>query len=164
MYRFRKYVSYGFPIIIFCNPGVHYETPSIYLNLLCYKKCITRLLNPCCNDLTERQANSRSAGKEVPHAATTLLRDKLTVAQMVKRFSALCGTLKSCTLFTTFHHWSIPSHSTIYHLTAYMSILIPPSYLPLFSQAIKNAKHIHLKHTTQRTQLLMEKKSLNKYI
>jgi hypothetical protein len=24
---FRKYVSYGFPIIIFCNPGVHYETP-----------------------------------------------------------------------------------------------------------------------------------------
>jgi len=21
----RKYVSYGFPITIFCNPGVHYE-------------------------------------------------------------------------------------------------------------------------------------------
>jgi len=30
LYRFRKYVSYGFPIINFCNPGVHYETPSIY--------------------------------------------------------------------------------------------------------------------------------------
>ena len=29
LYRFRKYVSYGFPIINFCNPGVHYETPSI---------------------------------------------------------------------------------------------------------------------------------------
>jgi hypothetical protein len=28
-YRFRRYVSYGFPIIIFCNPGVHYETPCI---------------------------------------------------------------------------------------------------------------------------------------
>jgi len=27
LYRFRKYVSYGFPIINFCNPGVHYETP-----------------------------------------------------------------------------------------------------------------------------------------
>jgi hypothetical protein len=27
--RFRKYVSYGFPIINFCNPGVHYETPCI---------------------------------------------------------------------------------------------------------------------------------------
>jgi hypothetical protein len=26
---FRKYVSYGFPIINFCNPGVHYETPCI---------------------------------------------------------------------------------------------------------------------------------------
>jgi len=26
LYRFRKYVSYGFPIINFCNPGVHYET------------------------------------------------------------------------------------------------------------------------------------------
>jgi hypothetical protein len=28
---FRKYVSYGFPIINFCNPGVHYETPCIYI-------------------------------------------------------------------------------------------------------------------------------------
>jgi len=27
LYRFRKYVSYGFPIINFCNP--HYETPGI---------------------------------------------------------------------------------------------------------------------------------------
>jgi hypothetical protein len=31
LYRFRKYVSYGFPIINFCNPGVHYETPCILL-------------------------------------------------------------------------------------------------------------------------------------
>ena len=30
LYRFRKYVFYGFPIISFCNPGVHYETPCIY--------------------------------------------------------------------------------------------------------------------------------------
>jgi len=29
LYRFRKYVSYGFPIINYCNPGVHYETPCI---------------------------------------------------------------------------------------------------------------------------------------
>jgi len=29
LYRFRKYVSYGFPVINFCNPGVHYETPCI---------------------------------------------------------------------------------------------------------------------------------------
>jgi len=29
LYRFRKYVFYGFPIINFCNPGVHYETPCI---------------------------------------------------------------------------------------------------------------------------------------
>jgi hypothetical protein len=29
LYRFRKYMSYGFPIINFCNPGVHYETPCI---------------------------------------------------------------------------------------------------------------------------------------
>jgi hypothetical protein len=29
LYMFRKYVSYGFPIVIFCNPGVHYERPSI---------------------------------------------------------------------------------------------------------------------------------------
>ena len=29
LYRFRKYVSCGFPTINFCNPGVHYETPCI---------------------------------------------------------------------------------------------------------------------------------------
>ena len=30
LYRFCKYVSCGFPIINFCNPEVHYETPCIY--------------------------------------------------------------------------------------------------------------------------------------
>ena len=34
LYRFRKYVSYGFPIINFCNPGVHYKTPCIILDHL----------------------------------------------------------------------------------------------------------------------------------
>ena len=29
LYRFRESVFYGFPIINFCNPGVHYETPGI---------------------------------------------------------------------------------------------------------------------------------------
>jgi hypothetical protein len=29
LYRFRKNVSYGFPIINFFNPGVYYETPCI---------------------------------------------------------------------------------------------------------------------------------------
>jgi hypothetical protein len=38
LYRFRKYVSYSFPIINFCNPGVHYETP-----------CISFLLIICCS-------------------------------------------------------------------------------------------------------------------
>ena len=33
LYRFRKYVSCGFPIINFYNPGVHYETPCICLAL-----------------------------------------------------------------------------------------------------------------------------------
>ena len=34
LYRFRKYVSYAFPIINFCNPGLHYETPiTRYQNL-----------------------------------------------------------------------------------------------------------------------------------
>ena len=32
LYRFRKYVTYGFPIIHFCNPGVHYEMPCIVNN------------------------------------------------------------------------------------------------------------------------------------
>jgi len=34
LYRIRKYVSYGFPIINSCNRGVHYETPCIRVNLL----------------------------------------------------------------------------------------------------------------------------------
>ena len=34
LYRFCKYVSYGFPTINFCNPGVHYETPRMYINTL----------------------------------------------------------------------------------------------------------------------------------
>ena len=38
LYRFRKYVSYGFPIIMFCNPGVHYATPCIL------KKCFYLLI------------------------------------------------------------------------------------------------------------------------
>jgi len=29
LYRFRRYLLYGFPIINFCIPGVHYETPCI---------------------------------------------------------------------------------------------------------------------------------------
>ena len=29
LYRFRKYVSYGLPVINFCNPGAHYEMPYI---------------------------------------------------------------------------------------------------------------------------------------
>jgi hypothetical protein len=29
MYKIRKYVSYGFPKVNFCNPGIHYETPCI---------------------------------------------------------------------------------------------------------------------------------------
>ena len=29
LYSFRKYVSYGFPTINFCTPGVHYEKPCI---------------------------------------------------------------------------------------------------------------------------------------
>jgi len=33
LYRFLKYVSYGFPTIIFSNPGVHYETRCIILKV-----------------------------------------------------------------------------------------------------------------------------------
>ena len=36
MYKFRKCVSYGFPIINFCNAGVHYETPCICMYIYIY--------------------------------------------------------------------------------------------------------------------------------
>jgi len=37
LYRFRKYVSYRFLIINFCNPGVHYET---LCTTYCYRRRI----------------------------------------------------------------------------------------------------------------------------
>jgi len=42
LYRFRKYMPYSFPIIIFCNPGVHYEMPcvmyltAVLFTMVCY--------------------------------------------------------------------------------------------------------------------------------
>jgi hypothetical protein len=36
LYRFCKYMSYGFPIINFCNPGVHYETPCVCVCVYIY--------------------------------------------------------------------------------------------------------------------------------
>ena len=30
LYRFRKYPTYGFPLINYCNPGVHCDTPCTY--------------------------------------------------------------------------------------------------------------------------------------
>jgi hypothetical protein len=33
LYRFRTYMSYGFPIINFYNPGVHSETPCINIRV-----------------------------------------------------------------------------------------------------------------------------------
>jgi hypothetical protein len=46
LYRFRKYVSYGFPIINFCNPGVHYETPCIKVGLGVVFYFVIRILVP----------------------------------------------------------------------------------------------------------------------
>ena len=34
LYRFCKHVSYGFPVINFSNPGVHYETPCIFIQTI----------------------------------------------------------------------------------------------------------------------------------
>ena len=34
VYRFRKFVSYGFPTINSCNPGAHYETFCIFRTAL----------------------------------------------------------------------------------------------------------------------------------
>ena len=36
LYRFRKYVSYGFPIINCCNSGIHCEKPCIIFFIKCY--------------------------------------------------------------------------------------------------------------------------------
>jgi len=41
LYRFRKYVSYGFPTIIFGKPGIHYETPCICIEFYRYLDIFT---------------------------------------------------------------------------------------------------------------------------
>jgi hypothetical protein len=43
LYRFHEYVSYGFPSINLCNPGVHYETPCIS-----FEKCVNRVQGKLC--------------------------------------------------------------------------------------------------------------------
>ena len=50
LYRFCKYVSYGFAIINFCNPGVHYETPCIMLsfNSMTYNSICKFDTHTCC--------------------------------------------------------------------------------------------------------------------
>jgi len=45
LYRFRKYMSYGFPIIYLRNPGVHYET-ALYTHIY-QEKC---KIFPSCGD------------------------------------------------------------------------------------------------------------------
>jgi len=46
LHMFRKYVSYGFPIINFCKTGVHYETPCIMSLMLFYIYMGPGLLHP----------------------------------------------------------------------------------------------------------------------
>jgi hypothetical protein len=51
LYRFRKYVSYGFPIINYCNPGVHFETPCVINIVSIYVLC----MQPCSEHNTALQ-------------------------------------------------------------------------------------------------------------
>jgi len=47
LYRFRKYVSYSFPRINFCNPRVHYETPCTYI-VCVHAREIYCIFTTCC--------------------------------------------------------------------------------------------------------------------
>ena len=47
LYRIGKYGSYGFPVINFCNPGVHYETPCTLWNALYIMKRPVHYVTPC---------------------------------------------------------------------------------------------------------------------
>jgi hypothetical protein len=58
LYRFRKYVSYGFPIIIFCNPGVHYETPCISRSLMVYV-CMMHCSAVDCKSMPNKRDNKQ---------------------------------------------------------------------------------------------------------
>jgi len=57
LYRVRKYVFYGFPIINFCNLGVHYKTPCITQILVCARRPSPLCLWVCfwCNSPTVGQ-------------------------------------------------------------------------------------------------------------
>jgi len=58
LYRFRKYVSCGFPIINFCNPGVHYEMPCRSKRLI--RGTRRRWRNTVKNNLTHDAFSLRS--------------------------------------------------------------------------------------------------------
>jgi len=52
-YRFRKYVFYGFPVINFCNPGVHYETPCRTQTQAVPKRWLTKEIRCVTSQKTE---------------------------------------------------------------------------------------------------------------
>jgi hypothetical protein len=54
LYRFRKYMSYGFLMINYFNPGVHYETPCMCVCMyvcMCVYVCIYIYICIAQNDL-----------------------------------------------------------------------------------------------------------------
>jgi hypothetical protein len=59
-----------------------------------------------------------------------VLFDKLTVTQIVKKFSAFYGTRRFITVFTRTHHWSLPWARCI------QSIPLPPSLRKIHSNII----------------------------
>jgi hypothetical protein len=42
-YRGHKYMSYGFPIINFCNPRAHYEIPCVHIHCTFLNTIRTRI-------------------------------------------------------------------------------------------------------------------------
>jgi hypothetical protein len=97
LYRFRKCVSYGFPIINFCNPGVYYETP-----------CIIQIYQQC-----DKQRLITAEPDNVPH----LLEDKHSplsqcLATSVKSLLvSVCNSLCSVTFKVLRASWVIATDS-----------------------------------------------------
>jgi len=76
LYRFRKYVSYGFPINNFCNPAAHYETSCISLPEAKQQGCVLRYTNSGFSTYEKRCSQHkcyRCLGRVLPTVNATFL-------------------------------------------------------------------------------------------
>ena len=86
LYRFRKYVSYRFPIINFCNPGVHYEKPPIWEQ---------DIITNCFLDKADNENPWKSRSSTEPNPPCSFFQQIINSEYLKKRESSPTATHRS---------------------------------------------------------------------